>query len=310
MNNQIDESLVIVGGGPAGYTAALYAARANLKPILYQGPQPGGQLMVTGEVENYPGYRDGVRGPAMMEDFQVQAVRFGAVIQSGSVTRVDFSVYPRVLWLDNGIEVKARAVIIAAGASAKWLGLPSEERLRGRGVSACAICDGYFFKNETVVVVGGGDTAAEEALYLSKICKQVYLLVRKDHMRAAQIMQQRVFQKDNIQLFFHTVVKDVIGQEHVEAVEVMHTLSQKISLLTATGCFIAIGHQPNSSPFLPYVAVDNQGYIQVEAGSTKTNVVGVFAAGDIQDRYYRQAVTAAGTGCMAALEAERFLQSQ
>lgn len=309
MSNQPIQ-LAIIGGGPAGLTAAIYAARAGLDPILYQGPQPGGQLTITGDVENYPGYKNGVTGPAMMEDFQAQAKRFGTIFKEATIAKVDFSIYPRLLILDNGVQVVAQSVIIAAGASAKWLGLSSEKRLYGRGVSACAVCDGFFFKNETVVVVGGGDTAAEESLYLSKFCKKVYLLVRKDQMRASKIMQERVLKTSQIQVLFHTEVKDIIGQEVVEAIEVIHLPSQEITTIPATGFFVAIGHQPNSEPFLPYIAVDGQGYIQVKPGTTQTNVAGVFAAGDIQDPHYRQAVTAAGTGCMSALDAERFLQKQ
>lgn len=300
--------LVIIGGGPAGYTAAIYAARAGLHPVLYQGPNPGGQLTITGEVENYPGYRDGITGPAMMEDFQAQAERFGAIIKTGTITKVDFATHPLRLILDSGENLLAQAVIIAAGASAKWLGLPAEKRLYGRGVSACAICDGFFFRDKTVVVVGGGDTAAEESLYLAKLCQKVHLLVRKDHMRASKIMQERVFKNTKIQLWFQTEVKDIIGQEHVEAIEAIHVTSKATAIIEATGLFVAIGHQPNTSPFLPYVAVGHQGYIQTKPGTTQTNIPGVFAAGDIQDPHYRQAVTAAGTGCMAALEAERFLQ--
>jgi thioredoxin reductase (NADPH) len=301
--------LVIIGGGPAGYTAALYAARAGLHPILYQGPQPGGQLTITGDVENYPGYRNGVMGAVMMEDFQAQAERFGTIIKEGSITKVDFSIYPRLLIVDSGEHVLARSVIIATGASAKWLGLPSEKRFYGKGVSACAVCDGFFFKNETVVVVGGGDTAAQESLYLAKLCKTVHLLVRKGQMRASKIMQERVFKRSNIEIWFHTEVKEVLGQTVVEAIEVIHTLSKKITTIPATGFFVAIGHQPNSLPFFPYMAVDSQGYIQIQPGTTKTNISGIFAAGDVQDAHYRQAVTAAGTGCMAALDAEHFLQN-
>ncbi|MGI2299203.1 thioredoxin-disulfide reductase [Candidatus Cardinium hertigii] len=300
--------LVIIGGGPAGYTAAIYAARAGLHPILYQGPNPGGQLTITGEVENYPGYKNGITGPAMMEDFKAQAERFGTVVKTGTITKVDFATYPRRLTLDNGASVLAQSVIIAAGASAKWLGLPAEKRLYGKGVSACAICDGFFFKGKTVVVVGGGDTAAEESLYLANLCQKVHLLVRKGQMRASKIMQERLFKRPNIQVSFHTEVKDIIGQESIEAVETVHTLSKTITLIEATGLFVAIGHQPNTSPFLPYIEVDQQGYIQTKRGTTQTNIPGVFAAGDIQDPYYRQAVTAAGTGCMAALDAERFLK--
>lgn len=300
--------LVIIGGGPAGYTAAIYAARAGLHPVLYQGPNPGGQLTITGDVENYPGYRNGIAGSAMMEDFQAQAERFGAIVKTGTITKVNFATYPRLLILDSGVNVLAQSVIIAAGAAAKWLGLPAEKRLYGRGISACAICDGFFFKGKTVVVVGGGDTAAEEALYLANLCQKVHLLVRKDQMRASKIMQERVFKKANIQIWFHTVVKDIIGQECVEAVEVIHTLYKTITTIQARGLFVAIGHQPNTLPFLPYIKVDKQGYIQTKPGTTQTNIPGIFAAGDIQDPYYRQAVTAAGTGCMAALDAERFLK--
>ncbi|MGI2261785.1 thioredoxin-disulfide reductase [Candidatus Cardinium hertigii] len=299
--------LVIIGGGPAGYTAAIYAARAGLHPVLYQGPNPGGQLTITGEVENYPGYRNGITGPAMMQDFQAQAERFGTVVKTGTITKVDFATYPRRLTLDSGATVLAQSVIIAAGASAKWLGLPAEKRLYGRGVSACAICDGFFFKGKTVVVVGGGDTAAEESLYLANLCQKVHLLVRKGQMRASKIMQERIFKTPNIQVSFHTQVKDIIGKESIEAVKAVHTLSRTIALIEATGLFVAIGHQPNTLPFVPYIEVDQQGYIQTKPGTTQTNIPGVFAAGDIQDPYYRQAVTAAGTGCMAALEAERFL---
>lgn len=300
--------LVIIGGGPAGYTAAIYAARAGLHPILYQGPNPGGQLTITGDVENYPGYRNGITGPAMMEDFQAQAERFGAIVKTGTITKVDFATYPRRLILDNSVELLVQSVIIAAGASAKWLGLPAEKRLYGKGVSACAICDGFFFRDKSVVVVGGGDTAVEESLYLANLCQRVHLLVRKDQMRASKIMQERVFKNTNIQIWFHTEVKDIIGQEHVEAIEVIHALSKATTIIEATGLFVAIGHQPNTFPFLPYITVDEQGYIQTKPGTTHTNIPGIFAAGDIQDPHYRQAVTAAGTGCMAALDAERFLQ--
>lgn len=307
-HNPIPIPLVIVGGGPAGFTAALYAARAGLHPVLYQGPQPGGQLTITSEVENYPGYRNGVMGPAMMEDFQAQAERFGTLVKEGTITQVDFSIYPHLLVVDDREKVFAQAVIIATGASAKWLGIPSEKRLYGRGVSACAVCDALFFKGETVVVVGGGDTAAEEALYLSKFCKKVHMLVRKPYMRASKIMQKRVGSAANIQIWFNTEVHDLLGKEHIEGIEVVHGITKSLTIIQATGCFVAIGHQPNSKYFLPDIEVDKQGYIKVKPGTTQTNVVGVFAAGDIQDPHYRQAVTAAGTGCMAALDAEKFLQ--
>ena len=302
------ESLVIIGGGPAGYTAAIYAARAGLLPVVYQGPQPGGQLTMTGEVENYPGYKDGIQGFLLMEDFKMQAERFGAIIKEGTITKVDFSVFPRLLVVDHNQEIFAKSVIVASGASAKWLGLPAEKRFYGRGVSACAVCDGFFFKNEVVAVVGGGDSAAEEALYLSKLCKKVYLLVRSNVLRASKIMQQRLVHKDNIDLLFNTQVQDIMGDEVLKSIQVIETVSQKRYTLDVAGLFIAIGHQPNSKPFLPYLSTDAQGYIQVKPGTTATNVQGVFAAGDIQDPMYKQAITAAGTGCMAALEAERFLQ--
>lgn len=300
-------SIVIIGSGPAGYTAAIYAARAGLSTLLYEGIQPGGQLTYTTTVENYPGYAQGVSGPQMMLDFRHQAERFGTQLCAANVTAVDFEAYPFVVTADNQTHVLAKALIIATGASAKWLGLPAEERLQGRGISSCAICDGFLFKDQDVAVVGGGDTAAEEAVYLANMCKRVYLLVRRGQMRASTIMQQRVMQKPNIHIHWHTEVVDIQGAEEVEGVQVIDRLTQVQSYLPIQCLFVAIGHQPNTSIFAPHIAQDAQGYIRTVPGSTQTNRKGVFAAGDVQDPTYRQAVTAAGTGCMAALEAERFL---
>ncbi len=303
-------SVAIIGSGPAGYTAAIYAARAGLDSVLYQGIQPGGQLTTTTEVENYPGYPTGVLGSQMMVDFQAQAQRFGTDIQNATVTTVNFSTYPFQLTINNMIQVTAKTVIIATGASAKWLGLPSEQRLNGRGVSACATCDGFFFRKQEVAVVGGGDTAAEEASYLSKLCHRVHLLVRGDQMRASHIMQQRVLQQENIIVHFHTEVQEILGDQEVTGIRLLDNQKQTTYELTVQGVFIAIGHQPNTQLFTSYLELDARGYIQTVAGSTCTNIPGIFAAGDVQDSIYRQAITAAGTGCMAALEAERFLAAQ
>jgi thioredoxin reductase (NADPH) len=300
-------SVLIIGSGPAGYTAAIYAARAGLKPVMYMGAQPGGQLTITTEVENYPGYPDGIQGPEMMIEFQKQAERFGTDVRYGMVTSVDFSSYPLKAIVDDQKEIIAEAVIIATGASAKWLGIPSEERLNGKGVSACAVCDGFFFRGGEVMVVGGGDTACEEASYLSNICSKVYMLVRRDEMRASQIMQERVKRKSNIEILWNTETVDILGESEVEAVRVKNTLTNETKDITVSGFFIAIGHEPNTSIFKGILDMDEQGYLITQAGSTKTNIPGVFAAGDAQDKIYRQAVTAAGTGCMAALDAERFL---
>ncbi|MCU0318176.1 MAG: thioredoxin-disulfide reductase [Amoebophilaceae bacterium] len=308
--DQAIENLLIIGSGPAGYTAAIYAARAGLAPILYQGTQPGGQLVITTDVENYPGYPEGVQGPQMMLDFQRQAQRFGTTIYTASVTAVDFATYPYQVTIDDQQTVRAKAVIIATGASAKWLGLPSEKRLNGKGVSACAVCDGFFFKGRNVAVVGGGDSAAEEASYLSKICNQVYMLVRKDKLRASAIMQQRVMTKPNIEILWHTEVEEVLGTDVVAGVCVVNNRTQQRSNIPIQGLFVAVGHQPNTTLFAPYLNLNPQGYIQTVPGTTQTNLPGVFAAGDVQDIVYRQAVTAAGTGCMAALDAERFLATQ
>lgn len=302
--------VLIIGSGPAGYTAAIYAARANLKPVVYQGIQPGGQLTTTTDVENYPGYPEGIMGPQMMMDFQKQAERFGTDIRFGLATSVDFSSYPLKVTIDEEHEVEAQSVIIATGASAKWLGLPSEQRLNGSGVSACAVCDGFFFRGKDVVVVGGGDTAAEEASYLSKICKKVYLVVRRDEMRASAIMQHRVQRAKNIEILWNTETEEVLGENEVEAVQVLNNQTGEKAEIAAQGFFVAIGHKPNTDIFKGYLNMDENGYIITESDSTMTNVEGVFASGDAQDHIYRQAITAAGTGCMAALETERFLAAK
>lgn len=302
--------VVIIGSGPAGYTAAIYAARAGLHAVLYQGPHPGGQLTTTTEVENYPGYAEGVLGAQMMIDLQKQAQRFGTDVRSATITAVDLSVYPLQLTADDQHRILARSIIIATGADAKWLGLPSEKRLSGQGVSACAVCDGFFFKGQDVAVVGGGDSAAEEATYLANICNKVYLFVRRDQMRASVIMQKRVVDKPNIEIHWNTEVEEILGEQAVESVRVVNNRTQVKTEIPIKGFFVAIGHQPNTVMFAPYLPLDDKGYIQTIPGTTKTSVPGVFAAGDVQDAIYRQAVTAAGTGCMAALEAERFLASQ
>lgn len=307
-----DESIervhcLIIGSGPAGYTAAIYAARANLKPVLYQGIQPGGQLTITTEVENYPGYAEGVQGPEMMIDFEKQAKRMGADIRYGIATKVDFSGHPHKVWIDDEKLIEADAVIISTGASAKWLGLPSEEKYNGFGVSACAVCDGFFFKGRDVAIVGAGDTAAEEALYLSKLCTNVHMLIRKDEMRASKVMQERVFNTPNIKIHFNTETEEILGEKTVTAVRVRNNQTQEVSEIPVGGFFVAIGHQPNSDIFKGFVNMDETGYIQTIPGTSKTNIEGVFAAGDVQDKIYRQAVTAAGSGCMAALDAERYL---
>ena len=305
--DQAVTNVLIIGSGPAGYTAAIYAARAGLNPILYQGTQPGGQLTITTDVENYPGYPEGVQGPQMMLDFQQQAQRFGTIIHAANVTAVNLTTYPYQATIDDQHTVGAKAMIIATGATAKWLGLPSEERLNGKGVSACAICDGFFFKGQDVAVVGGGDSAAEEASYLSNICNKVYMLVRRDKLRASAIMQQRVMRKPNIEILWQTEVEEILGAEAVVGVRVVNNQTKKRQDIPLQGIFVAVGHQPNTAMFASYLDLNAQGYIQTTPGTTKTNLPGVFAAGDVQDSVYRQAVTAAGTGCMAALDAERFL---
>jgi thioredoxin reductase (NADPH) len=298
---------LIIGSGPAGYTAAVYASRANLSPILYTGEQPGGQLMITTDVENYPGYPDGINGPMMMEDFKKQAERFGTDVRYEMITKVDFSNALHKVWTESGKEIHADSVIISTGASAKWLGLESEQRLNSKGVSACAVCDGFFFRGQHVAVVGGGDTAAEEALYLSKLCKEVHMLVRRDEMRASAIMQERVMNAANIKIHWNTETVEVLGEEVVEGVKVVNNKTNETSEIAVTGFFVAIGHKPNTDIFKGWLDMDNTGYIITEGKSTRTNVEGVFASGDAQDSIYRQAVTAAGTGCMAALDAERYL---
>ncbi|NCT72975.1 MAG: thioredoxin-disulfide reductase [Chitinophagaceae bacterium] len=303
-------SLLIIGSGPAGYTAAIYASRANLKPVLYQGIQPGGQLTITTEVENYPGYADGVQGPEMMVDFEKQAKRMGADIRFGLATQVDFSQQPYRVQIDDEKWIEANAVIIATGASAKWLGLESEQRLNGFGVSACAVCDGFFFRGKEVAIVGAGDTAAEEALYLSKLCTTVHMLVRKGEMRASKIMQDRVLNTPNIKVYWNTETEEVIGDKNVSAIRIRNNKTNETQEIPVNGFFVAIGHEPNSAIFKNYLEMDEAGYIITVPGSSRTNVEGVFAAGDVQDKIYRQAVTAAGSGCMAALDAERYLSAQ
>ncbi len=299
--------VLIIGSGPAGYTAAIYASRAGLKPVLYQGIQPGGQLTITTEVENYPGYPDGIQGPEMMVDFEKQAKRMGSDIRFGLATKVDFSQRPFRVQIDEEKWLEAEAVIIATGASAKWLGLESEQRLNGFGVSACAVCDGFFFRGKEVAIVGAGDTAAEEALYLSKLCTTVHMLVRKGEMRASKIMQDRVLKTSNIKIYWHTEAVEVLGEKNVTGVKLRNNETGETSEIAVNGFFVAIGHEPNSAIFQGYLDMDEAGYIKTIPGTSKTNIEGVFAAGDVQDKIYRQAVTAAGSGCMAALDAERFL---
>lgn len=300
---------LIIGSGPAGYTAALYAARANMKPVLYQGIQPGGQLTITTEVENYPGYPDGVQGPEMMVHFEKQAARMGADIRFGLATKVDFSQRPFKVWIDDEKLIESDAVIVATGASAKWLGLPSEERLNGFGVSACAVCDGFFFRNKEVAIVGAGDTAAEEALYLSKLCTTVHMIVRRDVMRASKVMQERVQQTPNIKIYWNSETAEVLGESKVDAVKLRNVETGAEQVIPVSGFFVAIGHQPNSDIFKGWLDMDDAGYIKTIPGSSKTNIEGVFAVGDVQDKIYRQAVTAAGSGCMGALDAERYLSA-
>jgi thioredoxin reductase (NADPH) len=303
---------LIIGSGPAGYTAAIYAARAELKPVLYQGPEPGGQLMITTDVENYPGYPKGIMGPEMMEDFKKQAERFETDIRYGLATAVDFSGPPHKVVIDEKTTITADAVIISTGAAAKWLGIESEMRLRdaGGGVSACAVCDGFFFKGQEVAIVGAGDSACEEASYLAKLCPKVYMIVRKDHFRASKIMQKRVFNTENIEVLFNHETKEVLGKENVEGVRLFNNKTNEETTLNVTGFFVAIGHQPNTAIFKDWLDMDEVGYIVHQPDSTKTNVEGVFVSGDASDKEYRQAVTAAGTGCMAALDSERYLSAK
>ena len=303
---------LIIGSGPAGYTAAIYAARADLKPVLYTGLEPGGQLTTTTEVENFPGYPDGVDGPSMMLELQKQAERFGTEVRIGHVTNILFSKEKggqHKITSEDGKKIEAKTIIISTGASAKYLGIPSEQRLIGGGVSACAVCDGFFYKDQEVVVVGGGDTAAEEATYLSKICKNVTILVRRDVMRASMAMQHRVNKASNVKVLYETEVDEVLGEKIVEGVRIINNKTGEKKEIKISGIFIAIGHSPNTGIFRGQLEMDKDGYLITKGKSTKTNLPGVFAAGDVQDREYRQAVTAAGTGCMAALDAERYLQS-
>jgi thioredoxin reductase (NADPH) len=303
--------VLIIGSGPAGYTAAIYAARAGLNPVLYTGGQPGGQLTTTNDVENFPGYADGINGPQMMVDLQKQAERFGTKINYGVVTSVDFSSYPYKVIVDENVEVIAESIIIATGASAKYLGLPSEEKFSNKGVSACAVCDGYFYRGMDVAVVGGGDSAAEESTYLAKLAKKVYLIVRKDEMRASKIMQQRVLNTPNIEVLWNTETEEVLGDdEGVKAVRISSNKTGESREIPVQGFFLAIGHKPNTDIFKDQIEMDETGYIKVQPGSTRTNIEGVFAVGDAADRIYRQAVTAAGTGCMGALDAEKFLAAK
>ncbi|MEO6673382.1 MAG: thioredoxin-disulfide reductase [Ginsengibacter sp.] len=312
MDNSTNEKVhcLIIGSGPAGYTAAIYAARANLKPVLYQGIQPGGQLTITTEVENYPGYPDGIQGPDMMVNFEKQAARMGTDIRYGLATDVDFSAPPYKVQIDEEKWIEADSVILSTGASARWLGIDSEQRLNGYGVSACAVCDGFFFKNKEVAIVGAGDTAAEEALYLSKICSVVHMLVRKGEMRASKIMQERVLETKNIKVYWHTETDEVLGDKKVEAVRIKNNETGEKIEIPISAFFVAIGHTPNSSIFKGWLNMDESGYIKTIPGTSKTNIEGVFASGDLQDRVYRQAVTAAGSGCMAALDAERYLSEK
>lgn len=307
MNQQI-EKVTIIGSGPAGYTAAIYASRAGLEPLLYQGLQPGGQLTITTDVENYPGYPEGVSGPVMMEEFKKQAERFGTRAEYGIVTKVDFSAPPFTLTIDDEKVIKSHSVIISTGASAKWLGLESEQRLNGKGVSACAVCDGFFYRKQDVVVVGGGDTACEEASYLSNICNKVYMLVRRDEMRASDIMQKRVTKAPNIEILWNTETDEILGKDAVEGVRVVNNQTGEKTELKVTGFFVAIGHKPNTDIFKGWLDMDEAGYLLLaEKGTSKSKIPGVFISGDAADKTYRQAVTAAGMGCMAALDAERYL---
>ncbi|HIE72852.1 MAG TPA: thioredoxin-disulfide reductase [Flavobacteriales bacterium] len=310
MTEEIEKiECLIIGSGPAGYTAAIYAARADMHPVVIQGLQPGGQLTSTTDVDNYPGYKDGITGPEMMEDFKAQAERFGTDTRWGMVTKVDFSKRPFKVEIDDNTNVLAQTVIIATGASAKWLGMEDEKRLSGYGVSACATCDGFFYKGQDVVVVGAGDTAAEEATYLAKMCNKVTMLVRKDEMRASKAMQYRVFNTPNLEVLFNHETKSINGEKGVESVTAYNNQTNEETTIPVTGFFVAIGHKPNTNLFKGQLDMDENGYLIIEAGTSKTKIPGVFASGDVADHVYRQAVTSAGTGCMAALDAERFLSS-
>jgi len=302
---------LIIGSGPAGYTAAIYASRANLSPILFQGLQPGGQLTTTTEIENYPGYPDGITGPQMMLELEKQAKKFGADIRNGLVTKVDFSNRPFKVTIDDKTDIEAETVIIATGASARYLGLSDEQKFMGLGVSACATCDGFFYRKKVVAVIGGGDTACEEALYLSSLAKKVYLIVRKPFLRASKVMQQRVFDKENITVLFNCNTLGLIGNEYLEGAKIIENKgldSERIFDIDIDGFFLAIGHTPNTAVFKDYVETDNEGYIKLKDNTSATNIPGVFAAGDVADPRYRQAISAAGMGCRAAIDAERFLR--
>jgi thioredoxin reductase (NADPH) len=303
---------LIIGSGPAGYTAAIYAARADLKPLLYTGMEPGGQLTTTTEVDNFPGYPDGVDGPTMMVELQKQAERFGTEVRIGHINKVEFSAIlggSHKAYVEDGTEILADTVIISTGATAKYLGIPSEQKLRGGGVSACAVCDGFFYKGQDVAIVGGGDTAAEEATYLANICSKVTMLVRKDQMRASKAMQHRVTNTPNIDLKYNHEIDEVLGDQVVEGLRIFNNVTGEKEEIKITGLFIAIGHKPNTEIFRGQLDMDEDGYLITHGKSTKTNIPGVFASGDVQDKEYRQAVTAAGTGCMAALDAERYMQA-
>ena len=313
---ELRRQVAIIGSGPAGLTAAIYAARANLQPLLIDAPAdaenqttPGGQLMITTDVENYPGFAEGIQGPELMVEFRKQAERFGTEFLEEWITHADLSERPFTLYTDNSV-IKAETLIIASGASAKWLGIESEQRLNGYGVSACAVCDGFFFKGREVAVIGAGDTAAEEALYLSKICSHVYMIVRKSEMKASKVMQERVFKSPNIKVYWHHETDEVLGDKRVEAVRIKNNQTGEKQEIPVSAFFVAIGHQPNSDIFKDWIDMDDAGYIKTIPGSSKTNIEGVFAAGDVQDKIYRQAVTAAGSGCMAALDAERYLSAK
>ena len=305
-----DVKVLIIGSGPAGYTAAIYAARAGLKPVLYTGGEPGGQLVTTNDVENFPGYPEGINGPEMMMQLQQQAERFETEVRFGVVTKVDFSGYPHKAIVDDNHEITAEAVIISTGATAQYLGLESEKALNGKGVSACAICDGFFYKGMNVAVVGGGDSAAEEATYLANLCPKVYLIVRRDELRASTIMQQRVLNTPNIEVLWNSETLEVLGEDKVVGAKLKNNKTNEETTIDIEGFFVAIGHKPNTGIFKDYLEMDETGYLKVIPGSTKTNVEGVFVAGDAADKIYRQAITAAGTGCMGALDAEKFLQSK
>jgi thioredoxin reductase (NADPH) len=304
------EKTVIVGSGPAGYTAAIYAARAGITPLLYTGKEPGGQLMITTDVENYPGYPEGIMGPQMMEDFRKQAERFDTRVVYELIDKVDLSGPVHKLWTETGEEIQTHTVIISTGASAKWLGLESEKKFMNNGVSACAVCDGFFFRGQEVAVVGGGDTAAEEATYLAKLCTKVHVFVRRDEMRASNIMQKRVMNTPNIKVHWNTETVEILGDETVTGVKVINNKTQETREIPVTGFFVAIGHKPNTDIFRDWLEMDDAGYIKTIPGTAKTQIPGVFASGDAQDNVYRQAVTAAGTGCMAALDAERYLAAE